>query len=541
MTHQYSRAERLLTRPDTLDMPDTPHPTTAPRLPMGPGGIIEVSEDMQNGVSRLVDMSVACRYLAAQCHMRQGNWTDAIEMLGETNPFRSSGQSGPAIPNLDGGIKIEASMCNLRGIVMLKLNRVSKAKQCFMEALVLDVKCVDAFERLVSGEMMTPDEEWEFVQSLPYTSQTPRDASFVQLIYTARLRKYKHTAEHDLARQRLVEEYGLGDNPDVLFSFAESLYARFRWSDCFTITTRILGLVSIHNPTMSLHIACMYHLSHLSSKLFILACEMVDREPENPISWYAVGVWYLSNSKWAEARQYFSKTSLMDPRFASSWVAFAHTFALEGEHDHAVTAYSTCARMFTGSHLPLMFVGMENITLSKYTLADEALKAAQAICDCDPLLIGELGVMAFNHGQYEKALALFREALDLAQVTQNLEKSWATTYLNVGTCFRKLKRYQDAQSAYHKALELDPQHPVALGFLGLVYHLTDNLDKAIVKYHEALCVDRLNPHVMELLQIALDQTSTLLPKVLPNIGEFKHSIRSLRDKFSTGQSKPTNL
>jgi anaphase-promoting complex subunit 6 len=125
---------------------------------MGPGGIIEVPEDMQNGVSRLVDMSVACRYLAAQCHMRQGNWTDAIEMLGEANPFRNSRQSGPAIRNLDGGIKIEASMCNLRGIVMLKLNRVKKAKQCFMEALALDVKCVDAFERLVGGEMMTPDE-----------------------------------------------------------------------------------------------------------------------------------------------------------------------------------------------------------------------------------------------------------------------------------------------------------------------------------------------------------------------------------------------
>ena len=32
----------------------------------------------------------------------------------------------------------------------------------------------------------------------------------------------------------------------------------------------------------------------------------------------------------------------------TAWVAFAHTFAFEGEHDHAVTAYSTCARMFTG-------------------------------------------------------------------------------------------------------------------------------------------------------------------------------------------------
>jgi len=43
-----------------------------------------------------------------------------------------------------------------------------------------------------------------------------------------------------------------------------------------------------------------------------------------------------------------SKTSLMDPRFGPAWIAFAHTFAMEGEHDHAVTAYSTCARMFTG-------------------------------------------------------------------------------------------------------------------------------------------------------------------------------------------------
>lgn len=38
----------------------------------------------------------------------------------------------------------------------------------------------------------------------------------------------------------------------------------------------------------------------------------------------------------------------MDPRFGPAWIAFAHTFALEGEHDHAVTAYSTCARMFAG-------------------------------------------------------------------------------------------------------------------------------------------------------------------------------------------------
>jgi hypothetical protein len=85
--------------------------TSMPRLPLGPGGMIEIPEDMQDGVSRLVDMSVACRYLAAQClvccssggialsqlvpQVRQGNWMEAIEMLGEANPFRDSGMSFP--------------------------------------------------------------------------------------------------------------------------------------------------------------------------------------------------------------------------------------------------------------------------------------------------------------------------------------------------------------------------------------------------------------------------------------------------------------
>ncbi|KAF8072071.1 hypothetical protein FPV67DRAFT_1483779 [Lyophyllum atratum] len=525
MTHQYSRAERKGREQDPL-----PPLTSMPRLPVGPGAMIEVPEKMQELVSRLVDMSVACRYLAAQCQVRQGNWAEATEMLGEANPFRNSGRSGPAVPNIDGGIKVEASMCHLRGILMLKLNRGDQAKQCFMEALALDVKCYDAFEQLVTGEMMTPDEEWEFVQGLAYASQTPQDAEFVRLIYTCRLRKYKHAAEHAVTRQRLVDEFGLGDNPDVLYSFADALYANFRWADCFVITSRILGLVSIHNATMPLHIACMYHLSHLHSKLFILAHEMVDREPENPISWYAVGVWYLSGGKWAQARQYFSKTSLMDPRFGPAWIAFAHTFALEGEHDHAVTAYSTCARMFTGSHLPLMFVGMENIMLSNHALADEALNAANSMCDGDPLLVNEMGVMAFNHGEYERAADLFSKALDLAQVTQSSQKSWATTYLNLGTSHRKLGRLKEAKEAYQKVLELDSRHSMALGFLGLVHHLLGEVDKAIVKYHEALSIDPINPHVLELLNMALEANIMRSPPPIDEL-EVTKTIKILKEKY----------
>ncbi|KAH7884628.1 hypothetical protein F5I97DRAFT_1938027 [Phlebopus sp. FC_14] len=515
MTHEYSRAERLLTRPFPILLPEEP----------------------QESVSKLVDLSVACRYLAAQCQVRQGNWSDALEILGEANPFRHSGKSGAAVPNVDGGIKVEASMCHLRGILMLKLNRGDQAKTCFMEALALDVKCYDAFNQLISGEMMTPDEEWEFIQGLAYKEQIREDADFIQLMYTSRLRKYQHAEEHALTRQRLVEDFKLADNPDVLYSFADALFTQLRWADCFAITSRILDSVAFHDATMPLHIACMYHLSHLHSKLFVLAHELVDREPENPISWYAVGVYYLSLNKWSQARQYFSKTSLMDPRFGPAWIAFAHTFAMEGEHDHAVTAYSTCARMFVGSHMPLLFVGMEQIMLSNYPLADEALNAAHAACQSDPLLTNELGIMAFNHGHLQRAADLFQRSLELAQVTQSSQKAWTTTYLNLGTCHRKLKR---AKVNYQRVVEIEPQHAQGLGFLGMVYHHLDDVDQAIVKYHEALSVDPINGHFIELLNLALESNIACgsWEKVYPGGEEaFRGMMASLKIRYHEGPKK----
>ena len=105
----------------------TPGPGARHRLVVlpvdGPGEMIDVAVDFSDSVSRLVDMSVACRYLAAQCQVRQGKWTDATEMLGEANPFRGSGRSGPAIPNMDGGIKVCLCIMNLpqRGLLKLRL------------------------------------------------------------------------------------------------------------------------------------------------------------------------------------------------------------------------------------------------------------------------------------------------------------------------------------------------------------------------------------------------------------------------------------
>ncbi|CAA7265544.1 unnamed protein product [Cyclocybe aegerita] len=184
----------------------------------------------------------------------------------------------------------------------------------------------------------------------------------------------------------------------------------------------------------------------------------------------------------------------------------------------------------------------------------EALDAAASMCDGDLLLINERAVMSYNHGNFEKAAKMFQMALDLAQVTQTSQKAWATTYLNLRTAYRKLKRYEEARMAYVKVLELDPRHSVTLGFLGIVHHLLGNLDKGPLSsttrwvpalgcvdahseyeffYRKALSIDPINPHVLELLNIALE-SSLLATKTIE--ADFKNAVKLLKNKFSCHHS-----
>lgn len=163
-------------------------------------------------------------------------------------------------------------MCFLRGQIYLRLSRGEKAKEAFLEALALDVKCFEAFNLLVQNQMLTIDEgegipatnqcrhihqivEWALTQGLNYEQQAPEDAEFLRMMYTIRLKKVqflffprprsahhnsqlKHRDEIALARNRLTKEFGLGDNCDLLYTLADSLYNQFRWADCFAVTSR---------------------------------------------------------------------------------------------------------------------------------------------------------------------------------------------------------------------------------------------------------------------------------------------------------------
>jgi len=72
------------------------------------------------------------------------------------------------------------------------------------------------------------------------------------IIYSS---KFKHRHEIAFARHKLSTEYRLADNVDVLFGFADSLFADYRYADCFAITSRLrFSSFSLRKPMLTVPI-----------------------------------------------------------------------------------------------------------------------------------------------------------------------------------------------------------------------------------------------------------------------------------------------
>jgi hypothetical protein len=190
--------------------------------------------------------------------------------------------------------------------------------------------------------MMTSEEEWDFIQSLPFHAQTDEDAEFIRMMYTVRLKKVcllpfplpftisdpcscrsrTRTIWPSLAnasptttlsdkigrplqpRRRAVQRNAFRRVLQDHLPVRPARCSRPSWLT-FPLLRSILTLHPSHRPTLPLHLSCMHHLPNLRSKLFLLAHEMVDNEPDDAISWYAVGLWYFAGKRWEESRRFF--------------------------------------------------------------------------------------------------------------------------------------------------------------------------------------------------------------------------------------------
>ncbi|KAI8926151.1 hypothetical protein BC831DRAFT_457702 [Entophlyctis helioformis] len=494
------------------------------------------------------------RHLAAKSAAKLGRWDNVLDILKDKEAPRLPAATCSRLQRLDmqlhelNGkcIRIEASISHLRGLAHLHQGSKPDAKAEFMKALETDVRCFDAFNALLENHWIMSGSDASILSTLRFDELGQPDAQFVRLLYETRLAQVAPSASHPLAhsstqpqiritepasstsqptstatgtietsslqQKRSSEEshsllgsrFRLAENADVLLAQAHKHYTFANIDQALIITTAILLKDPFNVACLPLHIALL-HASGKKSVLFVLAHQLVETIPKSHITWFAVATYYIHIGKHAEARAYYTKAAASMPDFAPGWIGFGHTFALENEHDQAMSAYSTVLRDFPSLYIPRLFLGMEYLHSStNMGLTEHYLTSAYALCNSDPLLLNELGVMYYRKREFKTAIMYFEQVIDQARQLNIPMQLWDTTLSNLGQAYRKLGDYESAQRWFHEVLEFNPQHAPTLTSLGLIAHAEDRLSDAIDLYHQAMALDADDALTSELLRRALD-------------------------------------
>uniref|UniRef100_A0A671NP79 Cell division cycle protein 16 homolog n=1 Tax=Sinocyclocheilus anshuiensis TaxID=1608454 RepID=A0A671NP79_9TELE len=349
------------------------------------------------------------------------------------------------------------SICLLRGKIYDAMDNRPLATSSYKEALKLDVYCFEAFDLLTSHHMLTAQEEKDFLDSLPLSQQcTEEEVELLRFLFENKLKKYNKPSE--MVVPEIVN--GLQDNLDVVVSLAERHY---------------------------------YNCDFKMWKLFYLSHKLVDLYPSNPVSWFAVGCYYLMvGHKNEHARRYLSKATTLERTYGPAWIAYGHSFAVESEHDQAMAAYFTAAQLMKGCHLPMLYIGLEYGLTNNPKLAERFFSQALTIAPEDPFVIHEVAVVAFQNGDYKTAEKLFLDAMDKIKAIGNevTVDKWEPLLNNLGHVCRKLKKYEQALEYHRQALVLIPQNASTYSSIGYVHSLMGDFESAIDYFHTALGLKR---------------------------------------------------
>ncbi|XP_076454302.1 cell division cycle protein 16 homolog isoform X2 [Babylonia areolata] len=497
---------------------------------------------------KLVQHYDPCRYLAAKCLYECKEYQEALNILG-TVEFSVTCPSllqssihqpcnGEESSTMFSKVKrVDSSISLLRGRIYEAMDNRGLAVECFRRALQQDVYCFEAFDLLVSHHMMSAQEEQDLLNSLPFQTQCPKpEVELLKFLYENHLKKYNKPGDHTIPSSLS----SFRENMDVVVNQAERLYYNCDFQECYRITKDVLTRRDpLNSRCLPLHIAVLVELKK-PNELFYLGHKLVDYYPNKPVSWFAVGCYYLLTKNYEPARRYLSKATTLDKTYGPAWLAYGHSFAADNEHDQAMAAYFTASQIMKGCHLPVLYIGLEYGLTSNAKLADRFFTLAQSIAPDDPFVLHEMGVIAFQNQDWVEAERLFKEALGRIQDVshQHLPDKWEPLLNNLGHVARKLKKYEEALEYHRQAELLCPQNPSTYSAIAYIHALTGNNTLAVDFFHKALGLRRDDAFSTTMLSNVME---ALMNEVSPVVGDVDSEpfITSARLSSRLSSARPS--
>lgn len=466
--------------------------------------------------SPLLTRSSSLRYLAAKCLAACKAWSEVVPLLANA-PGSGEDQDSSGI---EGGVSRKESpdlVSNRLGPVSgpptrLLLGRayegtgnMAEAVGCYQEVLIEDPHCQEALERLYALHALQAPEEQSLMSAISFGSETSIEEEMItQFLYQSKLRHYKKP--YPLSEKARSLEKSI----DVQSHLASSLLEAMNVEKCRVLTSTILKEDPYHVQSLLTRIACLV-IQRSSVQLYSLGQDLVKHYPESSLSWYAVSSYYYCIGKHSQARRYLAKSINLDPHFPHAHLMFGLSFASEGEHDQAITAFSHAARYMKASYLPMMCLGKEYFVTGNLTISISFYKSALALAPQNPALCSEVGMILASSGRYDKAESYFTRSVSVLNtidpnVTLHL---WEPVYNNLGHVKRKLGKYSEALAAHRKALQLSPNEPDTLTAIAFVYLLMEDYTNVVQYCNQSLRLRREDQFTIEVMQTAVGELASM--------------------------------
>jgi protein O-GlcNAc transferase len=234
---------------------------------------------------------------------------------------------------------------------------------------------------------------------------------------------------------------------------------------------------------------------HLANAVRYLA-KAVQLDSRNPFAWNNLAYAYQNLGEYAEAERCARAALAIDPKLADAHNNLGQTLAAVSRLDEAVAAYRTATLLAPENALFHCNLAGTLFLRVEPEAAEREYRRTLEIATQFAAALAGLGAVYLSQKRWAESRAMLEKAITAG----NQE---AVVFNNFGLALRGLNEFQDARTAFQKALKRDPNFGGAHYNLGGLYENLGDLKSAIDSYTQALKHGYTSPDVYQsLLQIA---------------------------------------
>lgn len=251
------------------------------------------------------------------------------------------------------------------------------------------------------------------------------------------------------ARERDSSDWEIWHNMGLCYMYLKQYD---RAIDCY-MRANSLGR---HDATF-LQLGKVYQLQHNYKEALKVYQDALDYSPENPELLTTIGLIYLRLNDNQRAFDYLGNSLTHDPRNAKAILAAGSIIQDNQDMDVALVKYRIAAVNTPNSAQLWNNIGMCFFGKAKYVAAVACLKRALYLDPFEWIIAYNLGLVHLNTGQNASAFHFFSASI-------NLKSDFAASYMYLAIALARLDDFENACSAYEKAMDMEEDHMTHLNF-----------------------------------------------------------------------------